>query len=154
VSVFALVRKLGDLGVAGATDTLARILHGGFTLGVLGLAVLAARVQGSRPRALAWFALLNLAAMTSPAAWGDYVPVGTLWMLTFLMVGSDRIRPAVWAGVGVLSFLLPGVVPIGSFPGPALAMALSVVGTLVWIAVNGWIVAREARPPAPRVPAV
>jgi hypothetical protein len=151
ISPFALARKLGDLGVPRATDHLARVVQTVFSVAVLGIAVVAARIRDARPRALSWLALLTLAAMTSPASWGDYVPVGTLWMVTLTAAGRTRLRPAVWGGVAVLSFLLPGVVPIGSFPPPPASMILSILGSLVWIGINAWIVIREVGVPV-RVP--
>ncbi len=142
VSPFAMVRKLSDLGLTALTDNVARVVQLVFTLGVVAMAVVAARVRGARARALVWFALLNLGAMTSPAAWGDYVPVGTLWMLTLVAAGTTRVRPAIWGTLAGLSFLLPGVVPLGNWPSPVVAMGLSIAATLAWIGFNGWVVVR------------
>jgi hypothetical protein len=147
VSLFSFVRKLGDLGLAGMTDDLARMVHGAFSVVVLAVAVLVSRVRSRERRAVAWLALLNLAAMTSPAAWGDYVPLGTLWMLTFL-VGGAATRAETVAAAAAVSFcvLLPGIVPIGNFPSPTAAMAMSVFGTLVLLATNAWVVWRGLAP--------
>lgn len=147
VSPFSMVRKLGELGVAGATDVTARIVHGIFALGILGVALIASRVRARHARAVVWLALLNLAAMTSPAAWGDYVPVGTLWLLTLLVGGPEALRVPVLAGVGAFAFFVPGIVPIGSFLGPVVSMVLSIVGTLLLIGINGWVTLRAARLP-------
>lgn len=148
VSPFAAVRKLGELGVPGMTDGLARIVHGLFTMGCVAAAALAARASSPRRRAVTWLALLNLAAMTSPAAWGDYVPVGTLWLVTLLAAGEGRLSPWAVAVVGGFSALLPGVVPLGSFPGPAASMAVSVAGTVLLILANTRILSRAAAPAA------
>lgn len=166
VSPFAMVRKLGDLGIAGMSDDLARVVHGLFCLGVVGVAALASRLRDSRHRVIGWFALLNLAAMMSPAAWGDYVPLGTLWMLTLVVAfrtardtrvsgdsghsgDSGDSRPIagnvpLLTGTFAFCFFLPGVVPFGSLQPPVLAMSLSVVGTLLLLGVNGGIVVRGA----------
>ncbi|HMB69977.1 MAG TPA: glycosyltransferase family 87 protein, partial [bacterium] len=148
VSPFAAVRKLAELGVPGMSDGFARMVHGLFTVGCLVAAVAAARAAGPRARAVTWLALLNLAAMTSPAAWGDYVPVGTLWLVTLLAAGEGRIAPWALAVVGGFAALLPGVVPIGSFPGPAASMAVSIAGTVLLIAANARILSRASVAPA------
>jgi hypothetical protein len=141
LSPFAMIRKLGDLGVPGATDDLARLVHGAFAVACLGLSILAARARSPRARVIAALSLVNLAAMTSPAAWGDYVPLGTLWLVGML---AGRLNPAVVAIAGGFCFLLPGVVPIGNFPGPVASMTLSIAGTVLLVALNGWTVLREA----------
>jgi alpha-1,2-mannosyltransferase len=147
VSPFSMIRKLGDLGLPGMTDDLARVVQGIVSFSFLGAAVLASRLRSPRRRALGWMALLNLAAMTSPAAWGDYVPLGTLWMLSLMMAGAERARTSVLAIAGGFCFLLPGVVPIGSFPPPNAAMVLSVAATVLLIGINGWVAARGVAVP-------
>lgn len=145
VSLFSLVRKLGDLGFAGATDGLARAVHGAFSLSLLGVAILAGRARSRESRALAWLSLVNLASFTSPAAWGDYVPVGTLWALTFLLSGGSRRRTWVVGSLTGFCALLPGIVPVGNFPSAEMAVALSCVGTLILLGTNGWILTRGVR---------
>jgi hypothetical protein len=142
VSPHSLVRKLADLGAPGMTETAAKTVHGLFSLGVAAAAVFSARIRSRRHRALAWLALINLASMTSPAAWGDYVPAGTLWLLTFLTGDAARGRRVapLLAVTWVLSFLLPGVVPIGSFPSATPSLVLSILLTLVLIVFNFRIV--------------
>lgn len=144
VSPFALVRKLGELGVPGMSTDLALAFHTGYGFLLLGAAVLAARVHDARRRALVWLALINLSAMTSPAAWGDYVPLGTLWLLT-LMIGGTSGRRALWITLaGFVCFLLPGVVPLGSFPSDVASMWLSVATTVLLLGLNGWVTLRGA----------
>lgn len=126
------------------TPELARAAQTGFSILLIGLAMIAARADSPRKRALVWLGLINLASMASPAAWGDYVPVGTLWMATVMLAdpaGARRIR---LAALALYCGLLPGVVPIGSFPGETTAVALSMIGTLLIIGVNGFVVARAA----------
>jgi hypothetical protein len=144
VSPFAMIRKLGELGLPGATDGMARVVHGLFALGCLRVAVVAARVRSSRSQVMASLALLNLAAMTSPATWGDYAPLGTVLLVGLLAAGEGRLPTAMVIVAGGFSFLLPGVVPIGHAPGPAASMWLSIAGTGLLVATNGWIVLREA----------
>jgi hypothetical protein len=146
ISVHSLIRKLGDFGLPGASETVARLAHGIYSLAVVTFAVWTARARTREGRALMWLAVLNLAAMASPAAWGDYVPIGTLWLLTLL--ASSRLRELVpmplLAVTWVMTFLLPGVVPIGNFPPQAPAFVLSILCTIVLIACNGCVIAQIA----------
>jgi hypothetical protein len=146
ISVHSLIRKLGDLGLPGASETVARLAHGIYSLAVVAFAVWAARARTREGRALMWLVVLNLAAMASPAAWGDYVPIGTLWLLTLL--ASSRLRELVpmplLAVTWVMTFLLPGVVPIGNFPPQVPAFILSILCTIVLIACNGRVIAQIA----------
>lgn len=136
VSPFAAVRKLAELGVPGASDHVARLVQALYTVACVGVAALAAPIRAPRRRALAWLALVNLAAMTSPAAWGDYVPLGTLWLTTLLVAeGSRRARIAA-AVAGGFCVLLPGVVPIAGFPGATASLALSIGATALLIGAN------------------
>lgn len=145
VSPFSLVQKLEVLGVPGMSKALAGAVQTTFSVLLVGVAVLAARVRPREDRALVWLALLNLAAMTSPAAWGDYVPVGTLWLLTALAVRSaSTTATAVMAAAWVTSFLLPGVVPIGDFPSEVPSLILSVAITVLLIGFNGWLALRPS----------
>jgi hypothetical protein len=139
VSPFSLVRKLQELGVPGATKSLALAVHSAFSLLLLGAAVVSARVRSREGRALVWFGLINLAALTSPAAWGDYVPVGTLWMVTMLVAlrRPGGVSMATLAVVGAVCVVLPGVVPIGDFPSAVPSMILSILTTLLLIGFNG-----------------
>lgn len=146
VSVYSLVLKLRELGVAGANEWAARAAHGVFSFGVLALAALAARVQDRRGRALVWMGLITLASMTSPAAWGDYVPVAAVWLATFLVPSVLRggIRGACILVAAATSIVLPGVVPIGNFPGAELSMVMSIGYTLLLITFSTWVVLRAA----------
>lgn len=145
ISPYSLVLKLRELGVAGAGEGVARAVQGMFTIGVVGLGVLASRVQSRRAFALAGVALVNLAAMTSPAAWGDYVPVGTLWIATFLVArGRGAVATPLAAAAGAMSFLLPGVVPIGNFLAAVPSMVLSIVCTVLLVAFNCRVAQRAA----------
>jgi uncharacterized membrane protein len=153
VSVYSLVLKLQELGLAGATEWAARAAHGVFSFAVIVAAALIARVRGRREQAPAWLALVTMASMTSPAAWGDYVPVGTVWLATFLAAAATRsggVAGAFIALTAATSWLLPGVVPIGDFPSANASMVMSVAYTLLLIAFNVWVVVCVARVSLPR----
>lgn len=145
LSLFAFVRKLGEFGLGGMTDDLARVIHGLFTLSVIGATMLSSRVQDGRSRALCWLALLNLASLTSPAAWGDYVPFGSLWLLLFLLGDFPLSRQLLLLSAGAFFALVPGPVPYGESMHGGLAMGLSMVLTLLLVGVNGWSIARGVR---------
>ncbi|MEN8006652.1 MAG: glycosyltransferase family 87 protein [Candidatus Krumholzibacteriota bacterium] len=145
LSLFAFVRKLGDLGLGGMTDDLARVVHGLFTLAVVAATMLSGRVQDARSRALCWLALLNLASLTSPAAWGDYVSFGSLWLLLFLLGGFPLRQQLLLVTAGIFLALVPGAVPYGESMPVGLAMGLSLLLTLLLVGVNGWSLARGMR---------
>lgn len=145
VSVFSFVRKLGELGLGGMTDSVARVVHGIFTLMVFGASLLSGRVKGAHGRALCWLVLLNLASITSPAAWGDYVSFGSFWLLLFLVNDCSRRQRLVLVGAGLILALVPGAVPYGESMSPALAMGLSLLITASLVGVNGWCYVREVK---------
>ncbi len=137
LSVFSFVRKLGELGLGGITDDLARAVHGAFTLSVVGASLLSRRVNSARTRAVFWLALLNLASLTSPGAWGDYISFGSFWVVLCLVLERPWFKSAVLVGAGILFALVPGAVPYGEGMSSGLAMSLSLVLTALLIGVNG-----------------
>jgi hypothetical protein len=121
--VFGLVRKLGfEVSIAA---TAGRV----FGLAVIALALI---VGCYRPhedrgdRASVWLALLGLASLASPGAWGDYVPVTAVWLLT--LVTAVAPRTAGWrlflVTVWTFQFLLLGTMPIGDWT-PIVAMRIA-----------------------------
>jgi hypothetical protein len=148
ISPFSVVKKLEWLGVAGMSASVAGVVQTLFKLSVVALAALAARARSREARLFVWFALLNLAAMMSPASWGDYVPMGTVWLVTVVIAFRPAGAPmALVAAAGVMSFALPGVVPLGTFPGPVASMLLSIATTLLLLAINAGAVLRVAKQP-------
>jgi hypothetical protein len=150
LSPAGLVTKLALLGVPGAGDGLRTVLNGIYTIALVGLGVVAARRGGSRARsAQIWIALVGLASLRSPGAWGDYVPVTSLWLLTFLaaeMAGTRRRA----VGLGVcwaFLFFLPGVLPTPVFPPMGVTMALSITGFALMLGLGAWAIGRRAPHP-------
>lgn len=142
VSLFSFVRKLGEFGVRGMSDDVARLIHGVFTLGVVGISFWSGRLKDSRSRALCWLALLNLASITSPGSWGDYVSFGSLWLVLFLWIGSTPKSRIFLLIAGVFFAFVPGAVPYGDSMPVTLAMGLSMLITLLLVGVNGWSLGR------------
>ncbi len=143
-SVFGLVHKFADLGVPGMTLGLARCVSWGYSIALLGLAVVAARRMHSRLYgAQVWLALLNLAAMRSPYA-GDYSIVGNVWLLALLTTrmrghkGRSLFLGACWC----VAFLFPLQLYGLSFPYPTI---MSIVGFLLLVGLNVWVVLRRSQ---------
>ena len=46
--------------------------------------------------ATTWLALLGLASLASPGAWGDYIPVTAVWLLSLLVetITTSRVAAA------------------------------------------------------------
>jgi hypothetical protein len=139
ISPFSSIRKLAELGILPVSLELARLVHTLFCGALLLLALFVSWNRPARERAILWMALLNLAAFTPAAAWGDYVAVGTLWMAVLLIDGSTRQRLAMTMLAAFCS-LLPGIVAIGRFPSGETALSLSLVGTMLLLASNVWVV--------------
>ena len=74
------------------------------------------------------------------------MPVGTLWLLTLL--ASSRLRGVVTMPLlvvtWVITFLLPGVVPMGNFPPLVPSFILSILCRVVLIWCNGRVIALMA----------
>ncbi len=131
--VFGLARKLGAGKITAAG--VGRL----FGLAVLTAAALAGlrRDRASRLRQGAtWLALLGLASLASPGAWGDYVPVTAVWLLSLLAPAfragraSAALLGAAWASQG----LLVGTMPLGSWMPIDLMVPVSAVGSALMLA--------------------
>ena len=145
----AVVRKLGEIGIPGMTDSLAHIAQSGYILLVLVAALLAARCRGDRRRlAITWLALLNLAVLASGGAWADYVPASSVWLITLLAgsVHGKRGPTVALILVGAVMFFLPGAVPYGTPSAAPPWMMISVGCTLALIGLNGWAVLHFSAP--------
>lgn len=147
-SPFALISKLDALGVPGMTVGLAQITHLFYTLTVTVIAFLAGRFQVRKGMDIViWLALLNLAGMVSKGAWGDYIPIGTIWLLTFVV--KDMIEtPAQKVAMVVMwvfMFLSLGVLPLPGLDNPQLFISLATIGLLLTIGFNLWIVFRRRK---------
>ena len=148
-SPFAFVQKLDALGIPGMTLTLAKSTHLIYTLGVVVFAFVAARIEGNRHRRLLiWLALLNLAAMISKGAWGDYIPIGTIWLMTFMVKDMwTTVRQRVlMATMWVFMFLSLGVLPLPGLDDPTVFISLAAVGMLLTIGFNIWAVYQGRQP--------
>jgi len=131
--VFGLARKLGAAKPLAAS--VARI----FGLGVVGVAALVGlrRRNGSRLAVGAgWLALLGLGSLSSPGAWGDYVPVTAVWLLSLLALPMMRSRSAaaVLGTAWLFQLFLVGTMPIGDWTPVRLMVPVSAIGATVLLA--------------------
>lgn len=141
-SPFAFIFKLDALGVSGMTQTVAKFTHMFYSIAVIVIAVVASRIDGGRTKQLLiWLALLNLAALVSKGAWGDYIPIGTLWAMTFMVkefISTIR-QKLILAIIAVFMFLSLGVLPLPGLENPTVFISLAAIGMLITIGFNIWI---------------
>lgn len=149
--VFGLVVKLGALGLPGMDKGTAAWAGRLFTLALFALAFFSGRRLSSIPRqarAATWLGLLGLASLASPGAWGDYVPVTAVWLLTLLAAGLAESRRAalLQAPVWLFQATLLGTMPIGDRAPFEVMAPLSIAGSLTLLGLFLWTVL--ARPEA------
>ena len=156
---YGLVLKLGLLGVPGMNEAMAAWVGRVFSLAVLGLAFLwgrrrfagfesAADTPARLAAAVGWLGLLGLASLASPGAWGDYVPVTAVWLLTLLAVPMTESRRTAWllAPVWLFQATLLGTMPIGEWAPPMPMAVVAGLGAVMLIGLFGWaVLGRPAR---------
>ena len=148
----AVVRKLGELGLPGMTMGLVSQVQTAYTLVIVAMAFLVARAGGSRmTRVCGWLALLNLASLTSPGAWGDYVPAASVLMVTLWIAerGTRGLRIMPLLVVGFVLMFLPGVIPYGEPSTGPVTLLLSLMCAGVLVGINVLCVWRAVRRSAP-----
>ena len=139
--VFGLARKFG------VDKTGAAFVGRLFGLAVLLLAAFAGRRLGDASRwsrGASWLALIGLASLASPGAWGDYVPVTAVWLLALSVawVAEDRRRVAPFAVAVALEGLLLGTMPIGDWAPTAIMMPVSALGVVAMLVLFAGVAAR------------
>jgi len=150
ISLYGVVLKLHELGVPGMSDGLALWIMRLYSVLVFLLALLAGRTSGSRlHRTLIWFALLNLAALQTSLAWGDYVTVGSVWLLSLMAVQKHRtywhriLLGACW----VFTVFDLGIVPMPTLLPTVVTMTITSIGAVLLCVLNGWVILREGPKP-------
>ncbi len=144
-SPFAFIAKLDALGISGMTQNLAKIVHIIYTLFVVIITFFAARIKGGRHiQLLVWLALLNLGALVSKGAWGDYIPIGTLLLMTYLLqeISGSLGQKLIMIVTGIFMFLSLGVLPLPGLDNPSVFISLAALGMLVMISFNLWVLFR------------
>lgn len=118
-----------------------------YTLGLIVLAIVAARRGGGRhEQAVVWMSLLVLAALQSPFS-PAYATIGLLWATTLLAVEVRRARDAVAL---VLLWLLVLFVPPGL--SPVIQVVQSMMQTALILGVSVWLILRSPRTTGRRGP--
>ncbi len=151
LSPYGQIMRLGEMGVAGMTPGLASAFNSLFTIVLIGAIIYAARRLVSRKhRAIVWLGILGLASMSSPAAWGDYIPLPAMWMLTIFAADAAKNRSsAITHGVcWIFFYFLLGTVPLGSFPAPAITYTLASISFFLLIGLQSWAVVRKQTVPS------
>lgn len=146
LSPYGQLIRFGEMGIPGMTTETASFVNSLFMLGLILLTVFAAfRMDSRKRRAQVWLGVIGLASMTSPAAWGDYVPVAALWLLTALIAdfNGSRRSTVLLGACGILSYFLLGVVPIGQGLSPTISYVLASTSFILLIAMKGWAVIRK-----------
>ena len=144
LSPVAIPEKLRELGVPGMSRALGMALLRFYSLAIVVVALIAGRRRPTSRSHLAviWLALLNLSALQSGGAWGDYTTLGTAWLLTlsavsqFEMARASSVRAGLLALGWVLFFVVPGVQPIPVPLPTRVAMALTLTITVSLVAFN------------------
>lgn len=147
--VFGLAMKAGvDKPEAGAVSKV-------FTLLVLALAGFvgvrlrrAGEAAGTWAQGVSWLALLGLASLASPGAWGDYVPATAVWLLALVAARAAQDRRLVAPLLVTAAFegLLLGTMPLGDWMPVALMLPVSALGAVLMLVLFGTVLA--ARPEA------
>lgn len=137
-----IVLKLQALGLDALGDGAARWATRLFFLLAAALTAFFALRESETPRHLrvaGWIAILGLGAMTSPGAFGDYVPLTATWLLTFVAGLFHRSRPwAVFLGAcWLFHYTLLGTAPIGAWFDPGVMIPVSLAAALLMFGLYG-----------------
>lgn len=134
--IFGLAMKLGaDKPTAAAAGR----VFGVCVLVLAGIAAHRLRRASRWAQGVLWLALLGLASLTSPGAWGDYVPAVAVWLLALVAlraVDAPRWRLPL-ATVALFEVFLLGTFPVGDWAPMALMLPLSAVGVLLMVGLFG-----------------
>jgi hypothetical protein len=150
--VFGLALKLGVEKTSAGTAS--RLF--GIVVFVVAAVVGLRRDAGSRLlRASSWLALLGLGSLASPGAWGDYVPVVAVWLLSLLAVPltATRGRALAFGLAAVFQFFVLGTMPLGSWAPIGPMLVVSAAGALILLALFGGTLAVRPAPGAAPVKA-
>lgn len=153
-SPYGIILKLGALGLPGMSIVVARGFHLLYTVAVGVVAVLAARrIPGRISQPLIWLALLNLASIVSKGAWGDYVALGSVWLLSFLTIeiGTNRRATIMLTGAWLFTALALGILPSPVLSDGVTMIALSGIGAAIVVALNTWVIFRRTPEVSPEL---
>ncbi|MCP4901919.1 MAG: DUF2029 domain-containing protein [bacterium] len=153
-AVFGLVVKFQEMGLPFLHEGVAKTAGTFFSLLLLvftAVFALKERQLARVDRAAGWLAVLGLASLAGGAAFGDYVPLTAVWLLT--LVSGHMRKGMLWVlALGicwVFQYTILGTVPLGDFAPPGLMIPLSAFGaiSLLWLfggALGGFLAQGEA----------
>jgi hypothetical protein len=83
--------------------------------------------------------------MASPGAWGDYVPVTAVWLLSVVAVPMNRtgLGRAAFATALAFEFFILGSMPIGNWAPIGLMIPVSAIGALIMLGLFAWVAASK-----------
>ncbi len=142
-SAYGIVLKLGALGVPGMSKALGAALGKILGVALLLMTFIAARRlrEGRAEHAVAWLTLLGLGSLVNAGAWGDYVPLPAVWLLTFLaatMISNRRIM-IVMGIVWAFQLFIIGTMPIGEWYSLPVMATLSLIGAVLLHGLYLWV---------------
>lgn len=146
--VFGLARKLGTGASAAAW---AGRVYGLLLVGIAAWAGIRLFRASREQHGTTWLALLGLASLASPGAWGDYVPSVAVWLVA--MLAARAIEQRKWllplAITGVLQFFVLGTMPLGDWEPMSLMLPISALGALSMLGLFSATIASTAAVPRP-----
>lgn len=145
-SPYGEIVKLSEMGIPGMTKAVASGFNIFFTVSLIGLTIYASYQLKSRVRRIQiWLAVVGLGSITSPAAWGDYIFLPAIWLLTTLAAESkDNRKLAIWFGIcWIFFYILLGSTPLSTSPLPIFTYSLSIINFILLISLLTWILVRN-----------
>ncbi|MCP3994105.1 MAG: hypothetical protein GY722_03430 [bacterium] len=92
-----------------------------------------------------WLSLLGLGSLVNTGAWGDYIGIPALWMLTLLIPRAAKrhtlIIPLLLTAV--FQFFILGVIPMGNWYDIGVTAPLSLVGATLLYWLYAWCLVRR-----------
>jgi hypothetical protein len=146
-SPYGLVLKLDAIGVPGMTRAVGAIACKVFAVVLLVLTFRASRVgrEDRTDQALLWLSLLGLGSLVNTGAWGDYIAIPALWMLTLLIPRAAKrhalIIPLLLTAV--FQFFILGAIPIGNWYDIGFTAPLSLAGAVLLYSLYAWCLVRR-----------
>ena len=143
MSPYSSVIKLQEMGVPAMTDNFGSLIQNIYIVFVVVLTFLFGLQKRYRYHpVLVGLALINLAGLFTKAAWVDYLSIGSIWLLVYLIVEFSNSTFKIIIYGSCLFFLSISCGTyltdlIGYFPIMAI---LTIIGTLMIIILNVWFV--------------
>lgn len=146
-SPYGMVLKLDAIGIPGMTRAVGAIACKIFGIALLILTFRVSRVslEGRTDLALLWLSLLGLGSLVNTGAWGDYIAIPALWMLTLLIPRAAKRRALILPLLitAVFQFFILGSLPMGSWYDLEYMAPISLSAALMLYALYTWFLVRR-----------